>query len=77
MRKFKSGDVVKLKSDHEEQPIMTVVAYLPDLAQYKEAVLFGTLSEFQEHSIQCVWRDTEGTPYDIEYHEECLESVEP
>lgn len=70
-RKFKSGDLVRLVSDVEGQPTMTVDNYAMDVEGDVELAQYS-LSEEQKKNVICVWRETNGKPHSEKYSEDSL-----
>gem|GEM_PF-2526645 len=73
MRKFKTGDLVKLVSDGDTAVPMTVAGYTVDL--YAEAVKMG--SKIDEKLVHCVWRDSNSNPQENDYNEDALLKIDP
>lgn len=69
-RKFKKGDLVRLKSDSTESIPMTVNGYWND---YPDSIFIETGKD--DLLVVCVWRSKEGTPFKEKYPEETLELV--
>jgi len=72
-RKFKQGDTVRLVSDGNNTPVMTVNIYAID--ESLDARLLLDISDEQKKMIKCVWRDTNGTPHNEYYSEDALMKV--
>ncbi len=68
-RKFKKGDLVRLKSDDMQTPLMTVNGYWID------TVIEDFYNEKCSTLVLCAWRDIEGVPHDENYEEDALEKV--
>ena len=72
MRKFQIGDAVRLKSDTSENMLMTVRGYIVDIPLYTMAVTQGL---YDEHMVECDWRDAKNNPLKEAYHEDMLEKI--
>lgn len=73
-RKFKTGDVVRLASDTEENTPMTVRGYVYDfeVSNPLNAMLKETLRATYEGLVRCDWRDKNDVPHQKDYHEDEL-----
>lgn len=74
MRKFKTGDVVKLKGDKPNSPRKTVRCYAEDYPQVKEYIKLVEKNIALPKVVVCDWTTTGGGDHRQYYYEDQLES---
>ena len=70
-RKFKVGDVVRLKSDSIDNVEMTVDGYKPDKTPSVRLAV-EAVGQHVLYEVCCVWRDKDDKPQEKYYHEDAL-----
>jgi len=70
MRKFREGDVVKLKSDGRGTPPMIVVGYVDSMPNQ------GFEGSIARNNVRVSWRHPKGRAYEKDYPEDLLELID-